>query len=516
MNTPHSLYRRRNSFARRCRVEALERRTLLAGNIFLMPDDVIAPPSLVSFNDNENVSLSVEFSSEYTPSELSASWSLYGDGGDLGTVDRDFMDGSILEEFIASLASYSSTDSNLVEVDLDPETPGIEYQYYEYTVTLNVPAATLVSLYDANSVEPFEQFANLVFRVEEVGESTTNFEEFDVTAEINTTEVELDATINGVSGPLVVGSPLSVDGVITPPVGDTSWVVYFDANNDANFEPSEVVASVPGEYALGEFGPELLPLEYTPATTGNYRFELSAAALAFIASDSLDVSITSSAVVGGVLYAGANSGGSAIIITPGEGGTQVNIDGNTVTYGDSLTQIIVTGSSGNDVVVVGNVDTPAIVFGEDGNDVISGGSGNDVLSGGDGNDVILGGAGRNLLIGGTGSDVLIGGSSDDILIAGYTLVDNDAAALVAIMNIWTNNSLSFAARTDALRAGHLMNEANVFDDDAFDLLAGTGGLDWYFANLVRDNEPLGNRDLVAGMTAQERAQYEELVNEFLS
>lgn len=558
-------------FTHSLRGELLENRLLLAGDIFLSLNN--APPSIVSVLATDHVILSVEFSSEYQPSELSTDWSLYGDDIEIGQVDR-FFDGSILEEFIASLGSYATFDAT--GVDLDEDLPGFEQ--YDYTATLTVPAATLVTLYDAVSAEPFTQFANLVFRVQENANPNGNFEEIDVSVEINETTVELDATINGVSGPLVVGSPITVSGVVTPPVTDTSWLVYFDANSDTNFDPSEIVAAVPGEYVPGDFGPELLPLTYTPTATGDYRFELSATALAFTASDFVDVEVTSSTIADGVLYTGASSNGSTIVITSTGGGTQVAVDGDSAEYTDPITEITVFGGEGDDLVTIEDVSVPIVIFGGGGNDVIIGsgagsqvspnsqislatsaqlsstsinplaqviidggdgddwidlsgldvdvwifgGAGNDVITGGSANDVLIGGAGSDvlignggydLLIGGVGSDIIIGNAGDDILVAGYTLIDGDLEALAAIMDIWNNSGLSFAARTDALRDGHLVNEVNVFDDNALDLLTGLSGLDWYFANLVRDNEPILNRDFILGMNSQEVRQYEELIDE---
>jgi 6-phosphogluconolactonase (cycloisomerase 2 family)/PKD repeat protein len=134
----------------------------------------------------------------------------------------------------------------------------------------------------------------------------------------------------------------------------------------------------------------------------------------------------------------------------------------------------------------------------DGSTVLRGGAGNDILGGGAGNDVLDGGEGRDLLIGGFGSDTLNGNDGYDLLIAGTTAFDDDTAALEAIMAEWTS------ARDHARRVANLKGtgggprangncflkasgpNATVFDDGAVDVLTGSGGRDWFFANLSGD------------------------------
>ena len=58
------------------------------------------------------------------------------------------------------------------------------------------------------------------------------------------------------------------------------------------------------------------------------------------------------------------------------------------------------------------------VFGEEGNDTISGGAGDDWLAGGEGNDILTGGAGRDVLDGGEGDDSITGGNGNDAITGG--------------------------------------------------------------------------------------------------
>ena len=57
------------------------------------------------------------------------------------------------------------------------------------------------------------------------------------------------------------------------------------------------------------------------------------------------------------------------------------------------------------------------MFGEGGNDVISGGSGADMIFGDDGDDRLLGEAGNDMIEGGAGDDRIFGGDGDDTFLA---------------------------------------------------------------------------------------------------
>ena len=65
------------------------------------------------------------------------------------------------------------------------------------------------------------------------------------------------------------------------------------------------------------------------------------------------------------------------------------------------------GESGNDRL-----------FGNDGNDQLSGGTGNDRLFGNDGNDELLGDNGHDVIFGNEGDDILRGGTGNDRLSGG--------------------------------------------------------------------------------------------------
>ncbi len=86
----------------------------------------------------------------------------------------------------------------------------------------------------------------------------------------------------------------------------------------------------------------------------------------------------------------------------------------TVRLYKNVSQIYISGGSGNDKVIVdASVTRPVMFYGGEGDDIVVGGSGNDRLFGDAGNDQISGGAGNDVLVGGLGSDVLVGGAGSD-------------------------------------------------------------------------------------------------------
>jgi len=144
------------------------------------------------------------------------------------------------------------------------------------------------------------------------------------------------------------------------------------------------------------------------------------------------------------------------------------------------------GDAGNDGLTGGGGDDR--LFGGSGNDRLTGGPGNDVLVGGDGNDALSGAAGADVLIGGTGADKLTGGSGDDLLIGGPTAFDLDPTGLANILAEWSSASNYFdriAALTGApggLNNGTFLTPGvTLTDDGARDVLTGGQGSDWFAA-----------------------------------
>jgi VCBS repeat-containing protein len=168
-------------------------------------------------------------------------------------------------------------------------------------------------------------------------------------------------------------------------------------------------------------------------------------------------------------------------------------------------RIVVFGHSGDDEIRVGHsIETPAWLYGDEGNDALELGSQGGIAFGGWGNDRIGGGGGRDLLIGGEGADDLVGAGDGDILIAPRTIYDDrftfskHEQAWTSIQREW-NSSRSASQRINNLRDGtgsgyrengsYFLNRDTVRDDQASwpqDTLSGRGGADWYFFKADED------------------------------
>jgi hypothetical protein len=166
-----------------------------------------------------------------------------------------------------------------------------------------------------------------------------------------------------------------------------------------------------------------------------------------------------------------------------------------------INKIVIVLCDGDDhATVSGEIETTVLMDGGEGNDDLNGGGGANVVVGGDGDDMLVGGSNRDILIGGRGADRLVGNGGEDLLIAGYTAFDGDYAALCAILAEW-NSSRSYATRVANLQGtgsgstfasrlnGNYFLTASgsgrtVFDDGDADVLTGSAGRDWFFANLA--------------------------------
>ena len=222
------------------------------------------------------------------------------------------------------------------------------------------------------------------------------------------------------------------------------------------------------------------------------------------------------------LVIGGTAGDDKVRVVPqgSEGDVKVLINGqDSGTFAAStFTSIAIFGQAGDDdLELAGSIDQHACLDGGAGNDRLKGGAGDDILLGGDGDDLLVGGSGRDLLIGGSGADRLVGNADDDILIAGFTAWDDQAAALCAIMDEWSRTDLSYQERVTHLRFGGGLNGAitlnadpsqgavTVFDDNAADVLTGSAGIDWFFANLDGDGDPNTAKDKITDLHASEFA-----------
>jgi uncharacterized repeat protein (TIGR01451 family) len=160
------------------------------------------------------------------------------------------------------------------------------------------------------------------------------------------------------------------------------------------------------------------------------------------------------------------------------------------------------GQGGNDIIRVHqSLTTTALLFGQDGDDLLVGSAGSNILVGGAGNDTLYGYAARDLLFGGLGADMLFGLAPDetnrtddgDLIASDPTAWEYDPNLLASIFHRW-NSPDSYADRLHNLRyeQSPALNNTTVFDDFASDKLIGGSGLDWFvFLSIdwVMDREP---------------------------
>lgn len=152
-------------------------------------------------------------------------------------------------------------------------------------------------------------------------------------------------------------------------------------------------------------------------------------------STPVDPPASFASVIGGVLTVQGTGAADKITITYAGGAYTVNRNGTASTLsGKDVSKISLDGSDGDDVITLdSSVLVPAYLYGNNGNDKITGGAGNDTLAGGAGKDSVFGGlgddrlggngghdqmygeAGKDRLYGGDGNDLLDGGSSTDRL-----------------------------------------------------------------------------------------------------
>jgi len=214
---------------------------------------------------------------------------------------------------------------------------------------------------------------------------------------------------------------------------------------------------------------------------------------------------------GSALLIAGTAADDEIVVEPGSTAQTltVTINGVTSTATRPSGRIIVIGASGDDdIQIAGSVTNAAWLYGDAGDDRLKGGAGDDVLLGGADDDLLVGGSGRDMLIGGTEADRIVGNADDDVLIAGSTSFDALEAALCAIMDEWTSQRTNAQRRLYLLGsttggangAYYLQADVTVFNDVAADVLTGSAGQDWFFANLDS-----GVKDKITDLSASEFA-----------
>jgi Ca2+-binding RTX toxin-like protein len=187
--------------------------------------------------------------------------------------------------------------------------------------------------------------------------------------------------------------------------------------------------------------------------------------------------ITFSAAISQIVVSGTSTADHVVVSAPTSGVVHVRVISNGATFDadfqrSAVASVSFSGGDGNDVFE-NQTDVSSIAFGGAGDDALTGGAGNDVLDGGDGNDYLNGGAGDDTLYGGTGVDTLYGGDGNDTLDGGdgndllYGEANNDV-----LYGSAGDDDLSGGTGDDKLYGGDGNN--SLLGDDGNDQLYGEG------------------------------------------
>jgi len=324
-----------------------------------------------------------------------------------------------------------------------------------------------------------------------------------------TLDVANAAPVAAISGPTVgvPGQPLTFTLTATDVAADEAagFTFHIDWDNDGVVD--ETVAATAGNGAGVE-------VTHVFETTGTFTISVTATDKDLGVSEpaTLDVAISSFAVIDGVLYIGGTAGNDRIKVVPNGKPSAAGASVKAFLNGEKrlfsgIDGVAVYGQAGNDFIhLAGAIRVDATLYGGEGNDRLKGAKGNDVLIGGEGNDHLNGHKGNDILVGGEGSDRLIGGPDDDILIGGVLSYEEDQDALDALIAIWGSDD-RFGERVAALRdttaefflisqSDDALLEPTVTDDGAPDRLTGASGADWFFAGAGDKATDLRGRELL--------------------
>ena len=226
-------------------------------------------------------------------------------------------------------------------------------------------------------------------------------------------------------------TPLASDSLI---VGNTRYFAFDDGTNGNELwmddgSGSQLMEDLyPGANSsspsqLMEVNGQLVFAATTPAT-GRELFSIALPVLT-PTPRSNPPSVTT-ALIGGTLHIGGTSGDDQITIflrATNPKMLEVNVNGMISAFRTKdVNSIIADGGDGNDTIkfdeTFGKIAITSKIYGEAGNDIITGGSGADRIMGGDGNDWISGGAGNDIIYGEAGDDRLFGGDGKDYIVGG--------------------------------------------------------------------------------------------------
>lgn len=173
---------------------------------------------------------------------------------------------------------------------------------------------------------------------------------------------------------------------------------------------------------------------------------------------------------------------------------------NQYVFGPSISAIVIEGQNGNDTISAAGLSGVAVsIYGDDGDDTLTGSNGDDKVDGGEGNDTINEAAGSNVIDGGEGNDRItaqstgnnnvIGGDGDDTIATGsgsdsvFGGLGNDQ------INTGAGNDYADGAEGyDYIQAGS--GDDLVLGGSDPDTLLGSTGNDLIFGGTVTDYQSL--------------------------
>lgn len=149
------------------------------------------------------------------------------------------------------------------------------------------------------------------------------------------------------------------------------------------------------------------------------------------------------------------------------------------------------GGQGDDTISLEVVSARGTLYGEEGDDTITGNTGSDKIYGGNGADILNGGAGTDFLYGDAGDDTIYGGLGTDTMYGGQ---GND------ILLGQDNNDTLYGGEGDDVLDGGLAND-KLFGGQGDDTLEGGEGIDTLYGDEGNDiiNGGAGNDKLYGGI-----------------
>jgi Bacterial Ig-like domain (group 3)/FG-GAP-like repeat/RTX calcium-binding nonapeptide repeat (4 copies) len=324
----------------------------------------------------------------------------------------------------------------------------------------------------------------------------------------------ITVTVNEVNAAPVLGAPPT--NLATAPGSSVSFTAVATDADKINAKNNTVTYSLTGNVPAGAFiDPDTGAFSWTPNEfnlLGTYTFNVRAAddgVPSLSDSKSVTIALKPMALVGGDLLIGGTAGNDTIAVALAKkDATKLTVTVNKVVLGTlpiaSITgKIVAHGLGGNDTISIApKVAVPGWLFGEAGNDKLTGGAGDDLLVGGDGADTLTDAKGISVMIGGQGADKLTGGFGNALMIAGSTSFDADLTALFNIQAEWKSNDANRIPHLQGSISGGLngatvLNPSTVQDDFVKDTLTGKKkGNGWFLVNALDKNDGSGLEDTV--------------------